>query len=135
MTEEAYNQGALLSMRDIGLLTLRRISAVSSIRKKYEERNNKSLPHTGSMHDAGSCISHKGTIVKKVFLEKKDPAVVANETKHTQKAVDRYLNDFNRVRSLYEFNDDINRISLITGIAKHVVTQYLEILKEVNENG
>jgi len=67
-------------------------------------------------------------------LEKKDPAVVANETKHTQNAVDKYLNDFRRVRSLYELNDNIDRIGLVTGIAKHVVNQYLEILKEVNKN-
>lgn len=134
MTEEAYNQGGILSMRDIGLLTLRQTTSVSSIRKKYEAKHNKSLPHTGNMHDMGSCVSHKESIVKKVVLEKKDPAVVANETKHTQNAVDRYLNDFNRVRSLYQLEDDIERISSITGIAKYVVNQYLEILKEVDEN-
>ena len=132
--EEAYDQGGILSMRDVGLLTLRRISDVSRIRKRYEAKNNKFLPHTGNMHDVGTCVTHKESIVKKVVLEKKDPAIVANETKHSQKAVDRYLNDFNRVRSLYRLDDDIDKISLITGIAKNVVNQYLEILKKVNEN-
>ena len=132
---EAYEQGGILSMRDVGLLTLRQISAVSTIRKKYEAKNNVTLPHTGTLHDMGSCISHKQIIVRKVVLEKKDPATVAKETNHTQKAVDKYLNDFNRIRALYKHNDDVEYITLVTGIAKHVVVQYLKFINEANETG
>ena len=39
----------------------------------------------------GSCISHKTAIVRKVVLEKKDPADVARECNHSQRAVDHYL--------------------------------------------
>ena len=51
ITKEDYAQGALLSMRDIGLLTWRSGSAISRYRKRYEKEQNVTLPHTGSLHD------------------------------------------------------------------------------------
>lgn len=131
MLSEAYEQGGLLSMRDIGLLTLNYPGKISQLRKHFESQNDIVLPHTGSLQDMGSCITHKKMIVRKVILEKKDPATVARETKHSQKAVDRYLMDFNRVKTVYEQNKDIDYIQLVTGIAKHVVKQYIELINEI----
>ena len=134
ITKEAYEQGALLSMRDIGLLTWRHSSAISGYRKQYEKEHNVILPHTGSLQDMGSCISHKTSIIRKVIIEKKDPASVARECNHSQKAVDRYLKDYHRVRTLYQKNTDIDFIHIVTGIAKHVVKQYVAIIKCQNSS-
>ena len=126
---EAYAQGGILSSRDIGLLTLRHPASVSTIRKAYEEENDCILPHTGSLHDMGSCISHKTAIVRKVVLEKKDPADVARECNHSQRAVDHYLKDYHRVKTLHQRNENIDYIHMVTGMAKHVVKQYLELIE------
>ena len=128
MIKEAYEQGGILSGRDIGLLTLRSSSWVSKLRLKYEKEHDCLLPHTGLLHDMGSCISHKTTIIRKVLVEKKDPADVARECNHTQRAVDHYLKDFHRVKTAYNQNQDNNYIHIVTGIAKHVVKQYIEII-------
>ncbi len=128
MYKEAYEQGGVLSTRDIGLLTLRSPSWVSKMRLNYEKEHECLLPHTGLLHDMGSCISHKTTIIRKVLVEKKDPADVARECNHTQRAVDRYLKDFHRVKTAYNQNQDNNYIHIVTGIAKHVVKQYIEII-------
>ena len=63
ITREAYEQGALLSMRDIDLLGWRCISKVSEMRKKWESEHNVTLPHPGSLQDFGTCISHKVSII------------------------------------------------------------------------
>src|SRR5665647_189453 len=65
ITQEAYDQGALLSMRDIGLLLTVSVEAISVNRKEYEEKHSCILPHTGNLHDMGSCITHKYQIVYK----------------------------------------------------------------------
>jgi hypothetical protein len=127
---EAYEQGALLSVRDISLFSWRYDNAISIYRKNYEKEHDVILPHPGSLQDMGSCISHKTVIVRKVVLENKDPLAVANATKHTIKAVDRYLKDFYRVKYCFDDNKDIDFIVKTTGISKFVVKQYLEILKE-----
>lgn len=130
--QEAYNQGGLLSTRDIGLLILRHPSIVSQIRKQYEKEQDCLLPHTGRLHDMGSCVSHKTTILRKVIVEKKDPAEVAREINHSQRAVDHYLKDYHRVKTVYEQNQDLHYIHTVTGIAKHVVKQYIGIINHEN---
>jgi len=132
MIREAYEQGGILSSRDLGLITLRHPSCTSATRKRYEKRHNCTLPHTGALHDMGSSISHKTIIIKKVILEKKDPADVARECNHTQAAVDRYLKDYHRVKTLYNLSHDVDFIHLATQIAKHVIIQYINIINHVN---
>ena len=132
MIREAYRQGGILSSRDLGLLTLRHPALVSRLRKAYEQEQGCTLPHTGTLHDMGSCISHKATIVHKVVVEKKDPADVARECNHSQRAVDKYLKDFHRVNISYTQNPSIDYVHTVTGIAKHVVKQYLEIVNHAH---
>jgi hypothetical protein len=129
ITKEAYSQGALLSMRDIGLLTWRYGSAISAYRKQYEKEQNVTLPHTGSLQDMGSCVTHKSTIVRKITIDKKDPLVVAQETNHSIGAVDRYIKDFNRVRLCYQDGKDKEFISLATGLNKFVVNEYVKLIE------
>lgn len=130
MIREAYQQGGILSSRDLGLITLRQPSYASQIRRRFEAQNNCTLPHTGALHDMGSTVSHKATIVRKIVLEKKDPAKVARECNHTQSAVDRYLKNYHRIKILYQLNHDVNFIHLATQIAKHVIKQYINIIDQ-----
>lgn len=127
---EAFEQGALLSMRDIGLLVWRSNAAISSLREKWEADQKTTLPHVGTIQDFGTCISHKTSIIRKVVYECKDPRRVADGTKHTQRAVDRYLKDFHRVRICYEHNPDVEFITRTTGLSKYLVNQYVRIIKE-----
>ena len=126
---EAYQQGALLSMRDITLLCWHSLSAPTSWRKHYEQIHQCELPHPGNLQDMGSCVTHKKQIVYKAIVEKKDPVQVANESKHTQQAVDRYLKDFHRVQTVYNHNSDPDYISLVTNISKSVVNQYINLIE------
>jgi len=130
MCREAFEQGALLSMRDIGLLVWRNNSGISTIRKKWETNQQTSLPHVGSIQDFGTCITHKTIIIRKVVYEGKDPRRAADETKHSQRAVDRYLKDFYRVRTCYEHMPDVDFITRTTGLSKYLVNQYISIIKE-----
>ena len=92
--------------------------------------NNVTLPHTGVLHDMGSCITHKKQIVYKMVVEKKDPTAVALETRHSQKAVDSYLLNYNRVKMAYLSNPDIDFIRLVTGLSKGLINQYILLYEE-----
>jgi len=127
---EAFEQGALLSMRDIGLLVWRGLATISSLRKKWEDEQNTILPHVGTIQDFGTCITHKTAIVRKVVYEAKDPRKVADETKHSQRAVDRYVKDFHRIRTCYEVNPDIEFVSRTTGLSKYLIKQYVSIITD-----
>jgi hypothetical protein len=128
--QEAFEQGALLSMRDAGLLVWRKNDAISAIREKWEADHKKTLPHVGTIQDFGTCISHKAAIIRKVVYEGKNPRRVADETKHSQRAVDRYLKDFHRVKTCYDHMPDIEFVTRTTGLSRHLVNQYMGIIKE-----
>lgn len=130
MIRETYKQGGILSSRDLGLITLRNPTWTSQIRKRYETEHDCTLPHTGALHDMGTTVSHKTLIIRKVIFEKKDPADVARECNHSQAAVDRYLKDYHRVKTLYKLDQDVNFIHLVTQIAKHVIIQYIKLVNQ-----
>jgi hypothetical protein len=128
MIREAYQQGAVLSTRDLSLLLVSSASYLSELRIEYEKEHKTILPHTGVIHDMGTTLTHKRIIVYKHVVEKKDPSIVARETNHSQPAVDKYLKDFNRVKTLVNDNKDINFIHHTTNIARPVIKQYLQII-------
>jgi hypothetical protein len=129
MIKEAYSQGGILSMRDISLMLVHDSSYLSHLRIEFEETNQTALPHTGALHDVGTTISHKRQIIYKYVVEKKDPAMVALETNHSQLAVDRYLKDYFRVKTLIDDHKDVEFINIVTKIAKPVIRQYQQIIE------
>jgi len=131
--EEAIEQGAVLSSRDLGLIFHRTDSMMSSDRIAVEKQIGRPLPHTGSLHDIGTTITHKVEIIRKVICERMDPAAAANATRHSQRAVDVYLKAFHRVRTLYEFNADHEFITQVTGMSKRLVQQYINIIESIEK--
>ena len=125
---EAHAQGGLLSVRDAGLLLHRRSSSISRARQDYEAQHDCVLPHPGSLQDMGSTVTHKALAVRKVVVEGKDPAKVAKEINHSQRAVDHYVSDYHRVKTLYDLKPDPDFIHQATNIAKHVVQQYIALI-------
>jgi len=128
MIREAYAQDAVLSTRDLSLLLVSSASYLSRLRIEYEKEYRTVLPHTGVIHDMGTTLTHKNAIIYKHVVEKKDPTVIARETNHSQNAVDKYLKDFSRVKTLVNDNKDINFIHHTTNIARPVIKQYLQII-------
>lgn len=131
LCREAYAQGALLSMRDLGIIFGRHGGALSHYRIAYEQKEQTVLPHTGSLHDQGTTLTHKAIICRKVKQERKDPSVVAQETNHSQRAVDNYLQGYERVKALKELNKSTKEISFFTGMGNHLVKQYEQLVQEL----
>lgn len=130
MIQEAYKQGAVLSTRDLSLILVSDGASLSHLRIQYEQKHQTVLPHVGVIHDMGTTLTHKRLIVYKHIVEKKDPSIVARETNHSQMAVDKYLKDFNRVKTLVNDKKDIEFIHHTTNISKHVIVQYLQIINK-----
>jgi hypothetical protein len=130
MIREAYQQGAVLSTRDLSLLLVSSAAYLSQLRIEYEKEHKTILPHTGVIHDMGTTLTHKRLIVYKHVVEKKDPLIVARETNHSQLAVDRYLKDFNRIKTLVNDNKDMDFIHLTTNMSRPLIKQYLQIINK-----
>ena len=64
---------------------------------------------------------------------------IAAKTKHSKEAVDRYIRDYEIVKTVRAATDDIDKISQITRLSKRVISQYLDLipqhlLKDIDTN-
>lgn len=130
MLKESYEQGALLSMRDLALIFKRLPSAMSTARQQYEKKTSEVLPTPATLQDMGSGITHKALILKKILVEKKDMEKVRQETHHTQQAIDRYLKSYRRVEILLDDKKSNCYIAKVTGLSPFLILQYEQIYKE-----
>jgi len=130
---EAYKQDGLLSMRDLSLIMCYDLSYLSKLRIKYEKRNNMTLHFVGYDHDMGTAISHKTTILRKIFIDKKDPIQVARETGHSPEAVQNYCLGLNKVRWCMENKMSKDEMRIVTGMRAHLIDEYIKIMEECKE--
>jgi len=129
---EAYEQGALLTQVDVGVLLGKSVPTVSKYIQQYQNEHDEVLPTRGNIHDIGPGITHKGIIVRKK-LEKKSTSQIARETNHSPEAVDRYIRDYGRVKMLIGKRMTVEEISYATGISRGVVEQYRQLHKLEND--
>jgi len=134
ITKQAYEQGGILSTRDAGLILATGDNVISQARIEYETEHQTVLPHPGVLHDMGSTVTHKHMIVYKYVAEKKATNIIALETNHSQRAVDHYIRDYNRVKILLDDHKDLEFIHLATKIAKPVISQYQAIYNQCVKN-
>jgi len=132
MTEEAYDQGGLLTQEDLG-----RIIGVSArtIRRDVEElmRQKLKLYLRGLQKDIGKGISHKVWIVS-LYLQWKTYSEIERATGHTVGSIKTYLNDFCRVMMARERGiRSAREIGYYLGRTERLVNEYLALLKEAEK--
>jgi hypothetical protein len=129
MTEEAYDQGGLLTQEDLG-----RILTVSArtVRRDVEElmRARLKLYLRGLQKDIGKGVSHKVWIVS-LYLKWKTYSEIERITGHTVGSIKSYLNDFCRVMMARERGvASAKEIGFYLGRTERLVGEYLTLLKQ-----
>jgi len=133
MTEEAYDQGGLLTEEDLG-----RLLGVSSrtVRRDVAEvmREDVQVLLRGMHHDIGKGISHKGWIVR-LWLEQNTYTEIERRSRHSLEAIRIYLNDFNRVVVALEKGiREAKEIAFFLGRSERLVTEYLGLIRNAAED-
>jgi len=126
---EAYDQGAVLTLADVGMLLSVAPNTSCRYLKTYQENNDTVLPIRGNIHDMGRGMTHKRTIIEKK-LENKSTSQVARETDHSPEQVDHYFGDFQRVKMLPKRDLDKEAVIEATGMSKSLVKEHADIVEE-----
>lgn len=130
-TQQAYDQGALLTQLDLAVLLGVDDSTAGQYVREYFDLYNRKLPTRGNIQFLGSGQTHKKEILT-LYLEGYLVPTICQRTNHSKDAVERYIRDFETIRLLDPKFDDINSISLITRLSKRVVQQYIELIPMEN---
>ena len=126
-TQQAYDQGALLSQLDLAVLLNVSEMTAGQYTREYESLYSRPLPTRGNIQLIGSGQTHKQEIIA-LYLKGYLAPSIATKTKHSRDAVERYIRDFEAVRLLAPKFDDVDTISRIIRLASRVVRQYLDLI-------
>jgi len=128
LLKEAYAQGGVLSLVDVGLITgvsYRRVADL--LRGSYREKHpDEVLPMMGAIFDIGKATTHKATAVR-LHLQGLLITEISKRMDHHPQRVQRYIDDFQRVAELLDNHVQPERITFITGLQTAVVKQYIEL--------
>lgn len=137
---EAHKQGGLLSNCDIALMLGINDSRVADALSAYEKSTGKLLPRRATLHDVGTCLTHKRIICIKRWVEGKTTDEIARDTYRSIEAVDRYLGMFERVRYCRKNHMNAETTAFTLNCTTRLVREYLEIddllqeRKDANDN-
>lgn len=126
---EAYCQGGLLTLGMVAVLTHQSTARVGKLVNKFEAEHKLILPTPGTIHDAGTKLTHK-TIVIQMHLSGMECKQIARETFHTEEAVDRYIDDFERVLIAKGHGLPSFFMPRVLKLGKHVIDQYEELIAQ-----
>ena len=126
---QAYDQGALLTQLDLAVLLNVCDAVVSDYVNEWQNTSGKVLPTRGNIHDLSGAITHKKEIIT-LYLQGHLTPTIAAKTKHSKEAVDRYIRDYEVVKTVRAAIDDIDKISQITKLSKRVISQYLDLIPQ-----
>lgn len=136
LLEEAFEQGGVLALADLSLITGLSTGYLSDLVCEWEEEHQVVLPRRGTVHDMGPSVSHKAVICRKAVSEGKQTPEIAKETHHSEASVDRYLLDLERVAyAMLKHDMSLREISFTTQMSEGLVGQYMDLAKELGLSG
>lgn len=125
---EAYQQGGVLTHLDLSLLSGLSEGYIGTLLRAYEAETGEIVPTRGTVHDIGPSVTQKAEVIRR-WLRRESPAQIARALNHSQDAIDRYLADYQKLRTLAQkFPPD--ELPILAGLTPSVVQQYLELLRQ-----
>jgi hypothetical protein len=126
-TQQAYDQGALLTQLDLAVLLTTTTFTTGQYVREYHTLYNKPLPTRGNIQLIGSGQTHKKQIIA-LHLKGYLVPTICQRTNHSKEAVERYIRDFESVKLLATKFDDVDLISRLIRLCQSVVKQYLDLV-------
>ena len=130
MTEEAIEQGGLLTQED--LADILEVS-VRTIKRDIKElrKNDFEVTTRGVYQDISPGLSHKTRIIK-LYLEYNTYSDIQKKTRHSPTAIKRYIKNFGRVLLCSKNDMSRKETARIVDISEKLVKEYLELYLKYN---
>lgn len=126
LTEEAREQGGLLSQEDLALLLFSDVRTIRRDIRELRESHGIFVATRGQIQDIGPGVSHKGVAIGH-WLAGLEAVEVGRRINHTLHAVERYIHTFCRVVFLRRKGFHPLQIALTVGISSGGTQTFLDI--------
>lgn len=131
--EQAYKQDGVLTNAEIALLLKICPATVTKYIRAWEEKNERQLPRRGTIHDMGPTLTHKRSIIHKLFIEQKTVEQTARETNHSFEAIQRYIGDFRRVLLCRQNGMNTEQTANVIRHTPRLVKEYEAIIEQYKD--
>jgi len=129
IVKAAVEQGGLLTVAELSVILNRSMEAVRKLAREWEEETGELLAFKGYRMDQGSRPTHKREIAR-LHEEGLEAPDIARASGHSVNSVERYLQDYERVRMLLKQKMSVEDISSVIGRGKRVVLEYVQLARE-----
>lgn len=129
IVKAAAEQGGLLTLAELSVILNRSYEVVRKYAAEWQEETGEVLPLKGYRMDQGRSPTHKREIVR-LHEEGLEAPDIARQTGHSVGSVERYLQDYERVRILLKRGMAVEEIGAMIGRGVTVVVQYVELARQ-----
>jgi len=132
MTEEAYEQDALLTIEDLATLLC---SSVRTIEYDLHHLREQGLAirTRGQVKGIGLRVSHKAWIVG-LYLDGCEMDDLVMKTKHSEQSIENYIERFRRVVILIDKQMNEDEIASSLGVSRALVQEYQRVIDEYSDS-
>ena len=125
LTQEAQEQGALLTQEDLARLLC---ASRSTIKRDIAHLRAEEIdvPTRGQVKDIGKGVSHKGRIVGD-WLAGYTFSEIEQRRRHSLHSIERYCSDFQRVVRLHAHGLSVAEMRISTGMSERLIKEYLAL--------
>lgn len=131
LTNEAFEQGTLLTQADLSILLNESIKTIGRHIKELLEEDIV-VPTRGNRMDIGPGTSQKAKIVE-LYLKGYEFTEIKQNTRHSSDFIARYLKEFASVAALHHEGYSLDQIRRITEHSEKLVKEYMELYERYKE--
>lgn len=122
--QEIDTQGGCVTATELAIMFKTTNVTVGKYIAQWEQEHNTLLPRRGTIHDMGPTLTHKKEICRLLFIEGKTVSQVVNLTKHSTKAIDRYITNFRQIFTCKTKGLTVQETAHATRLSKRLVEEY-----------
>jgi hypothetical protein len=127
---EIDQQGGCVTASELAIMFKTTPSTVGKYIAHWEAENGKLLPRRGTIHDMGPTLTHKKEICRLLFIEGKTVTQVIHLTKHSARAIERYITNFRQVFTCKTNGLTVQETALATKLSQRLVEEYHRLFNE-----
>ena len=123
-------QGGCVTGSELAIMFKTTPTTVGKYIAHWEAEHKQLLPRRGTIHDMGPTLTHKKEICRLLFIEGKTVSQVVNLTKHSTRAIDRYITNFRQVFTCKTKGLTVQETAHATKLSQRLVEEYHRLFDE-----
>ena len=123
-------QGGCVTGSELAIMFKTSPSTVGKYIAQWEAEHKQLLPRRGTIHDMGPTLTHKKEICRLLFIEGKTVSQVVNLTKHSTRAIDRYITNFRQVFTCKTKGLNVQETAHASKLSQRLVEEYDRLFDE-----